>query len=180
MKAISSPSDKLAESSKPKQSDSVAPSSTPLKSGPGRASRPIRRTAPQQVRLEAVDDPLGPLGPLGDTARAPQVDNPPAPPQKEQVVTHNVKQPLTQSQSGPIGRDMLDPDDDDEGGRTSGPRIPPPVQANQGAPVRRDTQPSVSIERAAKPSFDITVGDPHKVGDLTSSHIVYLVKTKVG
>jgi hypothetical protein len=24
------------------------------------------------------------------------------------------------------------------------------------------------------------VGDPHKVGDLTSSHIVYLVTTKVG
>jgi sorting nexin-1/2 len=61
----------------------------------------------------------------------------------------------------------------------SGPRIPPPVQVSHGAPVRRDTQPSVSIEQAAKPSFDITVGDPHKVGDLTSSHIVYLVKTKV-
>ena len=62
---------------------------------------------------------------------------------------------------------------------TAGPRIPPPVQPSQGAPVRRDNQPSVSIEQAAKPSFDITVGDPHKVGDLTSSHIVYLVKTKV-
>lgn len=61
----------------------------------------------------------------------------------------------------------------------SGPRIPPPVQPSQAAPVRRDTQPSVSIEQAAKPSFNITVGDPHKVGDLTSSHIVYLVKTKV-
>ena len=75
----------------------------------------------------------------------------------------------------------MDPDDDDEGHeRTPGPRIPPPVQPNQGATVRRDTQPSMSIEQAAKPSFDITVGDPHKVGDLTSSHIVYLVKTKVG
>ena len=60
-----------------------------------------------------------------------------------------------------------------------GPRFPPPVQPSQGIPVRRDTQPSVSIEQAAKPSFDITVGDPHKVGDLTSSHIVYLVKTRV-
>lgn len=44
---------------------------------------------------------------------------------------------------------------------------------------RRQTQPSVSIEQAARPSFDITVGDPHKVGDLTSSHIVYQVRTKV-
>jgi hypothetical protein len=46
--------------------------------------------------------------------------------------------------------------------------------------IRRQAQPSVSIEQAAKPSFDITVGDPHKVGDLTSSHIVYQVRTKVG
>ena len=45
---------------------------------------------------------------------------------------------------------------------------------------RRQTQPSVSIEQAARPSFDITVGDPHKVGDLTSSHTVYQVRTKVG
>lgn len=44
---------------------------------------------------------------------------------------------------------------------------------------RRQTQPSVSIEQAARPSFDITVGDPHKVGDLASSHIVYQVRTKV-
>ena len=35
------------------------------------------------------------------------------------------------------------------------------------------------MEQAAKPNFDITVGDPHKVGDLTSSHIVYQVRTKV-
>lgn len=60
-----------------------------------------------------------------------------------------------------------------------GPRVPPPVQPSQGPAVRRETQPSVSVEQAAKPSFEITVGDPHKVGDLTSSHIVYLVRTKV-
>jgi sorting nexin-1/2 len=68
----------------------------------------------------------------------------------------------------------------DDFSQLSGPRVPPPVQPSQGLPIRRDTQPSVSIEQAAKPSFDISVGDPHKVGDLTSSHIVYLVKTKVG
>jgi sorting nexin-1/2 len=48
-----------------------------------------------------------------------------------------------------------------------------------GESSRRQTQPSVSIEQAARPNFDITVGDPHKVGDLTSSHTVYLVRTKV-
>jgi sorting nexin-1/2 len=45
--------------------------------------------------------------------------------------------------------------------------------------VPRQTQPSVSVEQAAKPHFYITVGDPHKVGDITSSHIVYQVRTKV-
>lgn len=73
--------------------------------------------------------------------------------------------------------DSVDLSDDVE--PPAGPRVPPPVQPSQAAPVRRDTQPSVSIEQAAKPNFYITVGDPHKVGDLTSSHIVYLVRTKV-
>jgi hypothetical protein len=75
--------------------------------------------------------------------------------------------------------DSIDLNDDNENSPMIGRREPPPVQPSQGAPVRRDTQPSVSVEQAAKPSFHITVGDPHKVGDLTSSHIVYLVTTKV-
>jgi hypothetical protein len=37
----------------------------------------------------------------------------------------------------------------------------------------------MSVEQAAKPTFDISVGDPHKVGDLTSSHTVYQVRTRV-
>lgn len=37
----------------------------------------------------------------------------------------------------------------------------------------------MSVEQAAKPTFYITVGDPHKVGDITNSHIVYQVQTKV-
>lgn len=79
-----------------------------------------------------------------------------------------------------MGRSMLESVDlSDEVEPHAGPRIPPPVQPSQNAPVRRDTQPSMSIEQAAKPSFNITVGDPVKVGDLTSSHIVYLVRTKV-
>jgi len=53
------------------------------------------------------------------------------------------------------------------------------VQPPVGGPFPRQTQPSMSIEQAAKPSFDITVGDPHKVGDITSSHIVYQVQTRV-
>lgn len=67
-----------------------------------------------------------------------------------------------------------------EGSTSSAGRFPQ-AQPSPGGPegARRQTQPSVSIEHAARPSFDITVGDPHKVGDLTSSHIVYQVRTKV-
>ncbi|KAG9231081.1 Vps5 C terminal like-domain-containing protein [Amylocarpus encephaloides] len=171
-----------AERSKSIPPQSLEPTSTPAAKSPagrGRQSRTPRRAVAHQVTLEALDDSLGPLGPLGDNAPAPQPDQPPAPPQKEQTFTHNVRQPLASSQ-GVIGRGMLesvDPSDDVEAS-AAGPRIPPPIQPSQGAPVRRDTQPSVSIEQAAKPTFDISVGDPHKVGDLTSSHIVYLVRTK--
>lgn len=35
-------------------------------------------------------------------------------------------------------------------------------------------------QQATGPVFDISVGDPHKVGDLTSAHTVYQVRTKVG
>jgi len=39
---------------------------------------------------------------------------------------------------------------------------------------------SQPIEQAAYPTFVIIVGDVHKVEDLTSAHIVYSVRTKVG
>jgi sorting nexin-1/2 len=135
----------------------------------------------QVAKLEALDDSLGPLGPLGDNGIAAlQTDYPPVPPQKEQTVIHNIRQPPLVPSQSTVSRSTMDTVDlDDDVERSGKPRIPPPVQPPQGGPVRRDTQPSVSIEQAAKPSFDITVGDPHKVGDLTSSHIVYQVRTKV-
>jgi hypothetical protein len=155
-------------------------SSQPLKSPTGRNPRTPRRAGAQPVRLQAIDDSLGPLGPLGDNAPLATNDLPPLPPQKEQVVTRQPTSSKFGSQPVEAPRKIIESDsipDDIE--PSAGPRIPPPVQPSQGTPVRRDTQPSVSIEQAAKPSFDISVGDPHKVGDLTSSHIVYLVKTKV-
>lgn len=71
-----------------------------------------------------------------------------------------------------------DDHDDDEPPRSQAPRVPPPVQAPAGTTPSRQTQPSVSVEQAAKPTFSIYVGDPHKVGDLTSSHTEYSVTTK--
>ncbi|OTB18617.1 hypothetical protein K445DRAFT_73023 [Daldinia sp. EC12] len=151
-------------------------SKKPSASRPSRG--PVRRLVAQPTKLEAVDDPLGPLGPLGAPAGPgadAQADEPPAPPQKEQMVIRTTMPPLAQKRSGPADPHHID---DEEFDRPLGPRAPPPVQAAQPSPIRPTSQPSVSIEQAAKPSFHITVGDPHKVGDLTSSHIVYSVRTQ--
>jgi sorting nexin-1/2 len=75
--------------------------------------------------------------------------------------------------------DSVNLDDDDEDTVAPSPRIPPPVQPAASNAPPRQTHPSVSVEQAAKPSFHISVGDPHKVGDLTSSHTEYSVFTKV-
>ncbi|KAI5210420.1 Vps5-domain-containing protein [Aureobasidium subglaciale] len=154
------------------EDDSAA---APVESTPAKAksapskTRPSRRFATQSTTLEALDDSLGPLGPLGDgAAEAAPVEERPAPPRKEQNVRNAPPTALMESTTL-----------DDDGTSTISGRAPPPVQP---APVadapRRQMQPSVSIEQAAKPSFDISVGDPHKVGDLTSSHTVYQVRTK--
>lgn len=160
-----------------------SPATSALRSPSGRGPRtPIRRIGAQVTKLETLDDSLGPLGPLGDNAGSLplQSDQPPAPPQKEQVVTHNLRQPALAPSHSALSRSTISSvESQDDVEPNTRLRIPPPVQPPQGTSVRRDIQPSVSIEQAAKPTFDISVGDPHKVGDLTSSHTVYLVRTKV-
>lgn len=129
----------------------------------------------QATRLEAVDDAFDPLGPLGAESEPTIIpaaqEQAPTPPRKE-AGPKVVRQPTSQVQ--PVSA----ADDADNASLPNRQRGPPPVQPAAGVPVRQ-TQPSISIEQAAKPTFDITVGDPHKVGDLTSSHIVYQVRTKV-
>ena len=146
-----------------------------------RTPRTPRRLEAQPTRLEALDDGLGPLGPLGENVIAPEPA--PAPPSKEQSVpTRNTRQGLTIADSRMSGSMMESVDLNDNTEHQSGrARQPPPVQPPPTGieNTKRQGQPSVSVERAAKPTFDITVGDPHKVGDLTSSHIVYQVRTKV-
>ncbi|KAH6889793.1 Vps5 C terminal like-domain-containing protein [Thelonectria olida] len=163
-----------SQSTSQPEASSAKPSATPAASSAPRPSRGPRRLVAQPTRLEAVDDPLGPLGAASDD-NGPAQDAPPVPPQKEQMV---IRTTMPQPQQQP--RRAADPhridEDDAEGPR--GPRAPPPVDLATPSNIRTSTQPSVSVEQAAKPSFQITVGDPHKVGDLTSSHIVYSVRTK--
>lgn len=184
--------DPWADSSKPTASQEETPTSqstdaaapTTSQTSTSSASRPSRgprRLVAQPTRLEAVDDPLGPLGaaPLAGDGASPDDDGgkPPVPPQKEQMVIRTTMSPGQQQQRKPL--DPHDLDDDEEGDPSRGPRAPPPVEAARPSGVRSGNQPSVSVEQAAKPSFNITVGDPVKIGDLTSSHIVYSVRTRV-
>jgi len=134
-----------------------------------------------------VDESLGPLGPLGateddDSNTGPpfSADQPPQPPVKERA--GRIQRTVSASRT-PIRSDMmdsvnLDDDDDLDGEIGRRPRQPPPVSGPSPFPGSRSNPPSVPIEQAAKPTFEILVGDPHKVSDLTSSHIAYAVRTK--
>lgn len=168
----------------PSTSSTLTPSTTTSSSRPSRLTP--RRLVAQPTRLEAVeDDPLGPLGASTPTATDTPLA-PPQPPLKEQL-------PLRTTLSGgpnQIGSGARRPgggpsdphrieEEELYNDSSSGPRQPPPVPPALPSPVRTSMQPSVSIEQAANPTFHISVGDPHKVGDLTSSHIVYSVRTKV-
>lgn len=149
-----------------------------------RNPRGARRINAQATKLETVGDEIDPLGPLGDTTTgesnsplSPE-DQAPEPPQKESFAARNVRPASSTSQASSLAG-MMDSVNLEEDG--AGIKGPPPVQppAETDAAGKRQSRPSVSIEQAAKPTFEIVVGDPHKVGDLTSSHIVYQVRTKV-
>ena len=164
------------------QISSLPTPSTP-RSPAARNPRTSRKIGPQATRLEALDDSLGPLGPLGDSAHAQEVESPPVPPSKEQSLPIRNARPTSSSHTS-FSRKLADSSDLIDQDRSSIPprqQPPPQNQTSFGGAEnsRRQNQPSVSIEQASRPTFDITVGDPTKIGDLTSSHIVYQVRTKV-
>lgn len=164
----------------PSQPDSQT--SNPPRS-PTSRKLPARKIGAQPTRLETVDgshDPLGPLGveePAFPSASL-SLEQAPTPPRKESSQTRNTRLTAGAQQASSSRSAVETSERDDSSNLPRRTRGPPPIQP-AGVGSLRQTQPSVSIEQAAKPSFDITVGDPHKVGDITSSHIVYQVRTKV-
>ncbi|GFF27591.1 vacuolar protein sorting-associated protein vps5 [Aspergillus udagawae] len=168
------------------ETEEVAPKRSTQPASPSATRSPVRRNlrgarkiSAQATKLEAVDDAVDPLGPLGDNptdSLAPVNEQAPTPPQKEPFAGRSARPTSSTSQSSSAGGlgDSVHLEEDGAGFRG-----PPPVQPRADADgTKRQSQPSISIEEAAKPTFEITVGDPHKVGDLTSSHIVYQVRTK--
>ncbi|EFX01068.1 vacuolar protein sorting-associated protein [Grosmannia clavigera kw1407] len=175
-------------------------SSAPASSGGRPARAAPRRLVAQPTRLQAVeDDPLGPLGALSSSTStlfgadvstepaATGLESPPAPPLKELPLRSTMPAGAgSSSLRGPADPHRIDIDDLDGGGTgglfdgqsARGARVPPPVAASVPTPMRTTSRPSVTIEQASKPSFYISVGDPHKIGGATGSHIEYSVKTQ--
>jgi sorting nexin-1/2 len=148
----------------------------------GRGARGQKRiVTTQATKLENVDDPMGALGPLGDSFTS-QAGESPLPSPLPQGLQPQIQRPTASSNASLktlMGSVRIDDDDDQPG--PSGLRSPPPVQPSAGAGAsQRQREPHVNVVEAAKAtSFNITVGDPHKVGDLTSAHTEYQVYTKV-
>lgn len=151
------------------------------RSPPARGPRAPRKFNAQATKLEAVDNSSDPLGPLGDPSFPSIPEQGPIPPQKEAFSPRNARSGSGTSQQPPGSSTLMESVDLGDTAQAQGKaRVMPPTQASDSSPVipKRQTQPSLTVEEAAKPTFYITVGDPHKVGDLTSSHIVYQVRTK--
>lgn len=121
----------------------------------GGARKPIRAAAIAS-RLETLDLDNDPLGPLGSPDN--RDPSPPPPPIKESIVNKNVAAPRFESPGRGISRTPSYRSSDDHHAETHAQSIP--------------------LEQAANPNFAISVGDPTKIGDITSAHTVYKVSTK--
>jgi sorting nexin-1/2 len=155
----------LPEATVPALTNTASPISA--KPAPSKSRGPRRHVnLTQSTTLESLDDSMGPLGPLG----AEPVEEPVAP-------TPPVKELASRTRSRPQTATSNDPDDDATPSY-NGARQPPPILPPQFDNRTRQQQPSMSVEQAAKPTFSITVGDPHTVGNAASSHTVYSVITK--
>ncbi|KAG0138732.1 putative vacuolar protein sorting-associated protein (vps5) [Tuber indicum] len=157
------------------------------------ARRNPRRPGRHVARIEAIDDDLGPLGPLGDNfndnidtapAAKSRHDSPPEPPQKEDSPRMARAIPGAQNRMSLTGDSMDTVPLDDSGVEVheGGYRRPPATDFAQivGREALGESlpPPKPAGDQPASPSFEIHVGDPHKVGDLTSAHTVYQVRTK--
>ena len=125
---------------------------------------PGSRLAQSMVsKLEDLDLESDPLGPLGESAS--EIVAPPPPPAKDDSpVTRVTRQPPTTFAE--IKSDIVEP--------------PKPAETRGQGPPTTAHQLSVPLEQAAQPpTFNITVGDPITIGNITGSHTEYKVRTKV-
>ncbi|KAI7244922.1 Vps5-domain-containing protein [Hortaea werneckii] len=124
----------------------------------------------QSTTLESLDDDsMGPLGPLGAEPSFPEPEPEPAapaPPVKE--LPNRTRAPSRPSTGG--GASSIRSGDHSEDGAS--------LNGSARSIHAQRTPRSQPVEQAAKPTFSITVGDPHTVGNAASSHTVYSVITR--
>jgi sorting nexin-1/2 len=162
--------------SSPSVPSSPAPSSGVAKPTPSKSRKPRRYgNLAQSTTLETLDDATGPLGPLG----ADPVEGvaAPAPPVKELV---SRTRPQSRPGTSTSATSSAASHDHSEDGASSvhGPGRATQIAPQFGGGPRQQQPPSMSVEQAAKPTFNITVGDPHTVGNAANSHTVYSVITR--
>ncbi|KAL9058460.1 MAG: hypothetical protein Q9162_001756 [Coniocarpon cinnabarinum] len=163
--------------------NSTEPQPTPTATSSSSARRGPRGKRPPApaAKLESVDDPLGPLG--GGGAPAPATQHAPAPAPAPQPPSQRPERPQDAPQESPIspppsrGRARIPATFQNEDDGTT-PRMGQAPQQQSHGVIPRVGKQSMSVEQASKPNFIISVGDPHKVGDLTGSHTVYQVRTR--
>lgn len=146
------------------------PLTSTLTARPATRSSPIssrRRPAGSRLsqsvvsKLEDLDlesDPLGPLGEVGAETVAP-----PPPAKDDSLASRAAKQPPTTFSE--IKAEIETPRYTDLGRAQ-----PPPVSRQLSTPLEQAAQP---------PTFNIYVGDPTTIGNITGSHTEYKVRTKV-
>ncbi|GAO48218.1 Vps5-domain-containing protein [Saitoella complicata NRRL Y-17804] len=155
----------------PKPVEREAPASPVSRPTPSSRRTPGGRMT-QSVVLDLDAGPLGPLGggPLSEdsspTASLPTRDSRPS---RTDQVRQEIDALALQSNAGPSREAQEVPGLSRENS----------YSRSAPEPAVPTSKPShIPLEQAAKPSFDISVGDPQKIGDLTSSHTVYKVRTK--
>lgn len=160
---------KLTAAAQVPSSPTSTTTSIPIRQAPSKSRTKRHGNLTSSTTLETLDDSMGPLGPLGQEPV--EEATAPAPPVKEISKT---RQPASRPGTAASGASL----DDDSTTALNGARVPPPVQPAQLDARNRPPQPSMSVEQAAKPTFNITVGDPHTVGNAATSHTVYSVITR--
>ncbi|BFZ56756.1 Vacuolar protein sorting-associated protein vps5 [Savitreella phatthalungensis] len=135
---------------------SSKPISSPVKAAGKRTSaRRSNRAAALSARLENVDLDVDPLGPLGHSST-----------DFSEQVSPQLPQAVFSSTAATASTRPSRATSDDEG------------LAGTVGTASSHAAGNVQAEHTTNPVFRITVGDPTKIGDITSAHTVYRVNTQ--
>ncbi|KAK9372691.1 Vps5 C terminal like-domain-containing protein [Lipomyces chichibuensis] len=120
-------------------------------------------TLAHSVVFEDIDPVANPLGPLEN-------DHPPE--ERKEEVNGGIEIPSEWSNERGIQSAA------ESAAAAAAAAANPNLSWNQPTTSSGSGQKHIPVEQAANPTFDISVGDPIKVGELTSAHTVYNVRTR--